>query len=317
MGVVMPALQDIIVDENDAPDIFMIGTLLHNEALLPSLEQDEDWTWVRFSALDLDGNPVWPLRMDETKLERTRKRFAAMGALHKFYLEYMSDGSFNQDAIFPQNKMLYLHKGLENFVLMAQACDPAISEDRRADFCAFAVVGIEQGGCCHVVDTYARVGMRPDEQVDKWFELHFRYMASRDLGLNRHGIEAIAYQRALISSIQARMHEESQTHGYAAFHEITPIVHGKVGKVQRVEGALQPRYASGYLTFGHRNPDLETQLLEWPSGKKDIPDAVAMAVRLLDPASMLRENVEAEPFSTSNNVVPLERAIGGNPWGAP
>ena len=315
MGTVYPALQDIIVDEGDTPDLTMIGTLLHNEALLPSLERDEDFTYIRFGALDVDGEPVWAKRMDKVKLERTRKRFAAIGQLAAFYLEYMSDGSFNQDATFPANKMLYLHKGLDNFVLMGQACDPAISEKKTAAMCAFAVVGIEPGGCCHVVESYGKVGMHPDAQVDKWFELHFRYMAKREPGMNRHGIEAIAYQRALISSIQGRMAEESAKHGYSAFHEIRPLFQGRQGKVERVSGILQPRYASGYLTFGSRNPDLESQLFEWPSGLKDLPDVVAMAVKLLDPAAMLRSTVELDP--REDNVVSLERAIGGSPWGAP
>lgn len=315
MKTVIPALKDIILDGDDLPDIIMIGTILHLEALLPSLEQDEEWTYIVFGALDIEGRPVWALRMDIPKLERTRRSFAAMGQLAAFYLEYMSDGSYNADAIFPENKMLYLHKGLDNFVLMAETCDPAISEKKTAAMCAFAVVGIEQGGCCHVVDSYGKVGMKPDEQVDKWFELHFRYLANREPGMNRHGIEAIAYQRALISSIQGRMFEESNKHGYGAFHEITPLFQGKQGKVERVNGILQPRYNSGYLTFGSRNPDLESQLFEWPSGLMDLPDVVAMAVKLLDPASALRQSVEHDP--RADNVVSLERAMGGSHLGAP
>ena len=50
-----------------------------------------------------------------------------------------------------------------------------------------------------------------------------------------------------------------------------------------MQGALAPRYKAGYVTHERLFPELKTQLLDWPNGKKDCPDAVAMAVTLLDP----------------------------------
>jgi hypothetical protein len=46
---------------------------------------------------------------------------------------------------------------------------------------------------------------------------------------------------------------------------------------------LAPRYAAGYITHQRRFVDLEGQLQDWPYGKVDGPDAVAMAITLLDP----------------------------------
>jgi hypothetical protein len=46
-------------------------------------------------------------------------------------------------------------------------------------------------------------------------------------------------------------------------------------------GVLQGRYASGYITHDRNFPELETALQDWPNGKMDYPDAVAMAITLL------------------------------------
>jgi hypothetical protein len=63
-----------------------------------------------------------------------------------------------------------------------------------------------------------------------------------------------------------------------------PITHAR-RKVERIEGVLAPRYASGYITHQRRFHNLESEALDWPNGKKDHLDAVAMGVTLLDPVA--------------------------------
>lgn len=297
--------------------IFVIGTLLHNDAILNKCIKSRRFTAVRFGAVDRQGDALWPFKMTLEKLEQLKQDMAEEGELPSFYLEYMSEYKTEAAQMFPLSKRVVISKGMEVFVGLAEVMDPAISDSPSADFCSFAVVGIERGGVKHVLDYYGEKGMDPAAQVDKYFELHTQWMLKVPPEYRRHGVEAIAYQRALIHLIQGEQHQRSMgiparglaPLGYNAYFEVLPILHGKTGKMPRVQGILKPLWHSGYLTFQTVWPDLDVQFTEWPNGKKDGPDAVAMAITLLDPFATLNLGAEFDP--TQDTVVPLHAALGG------
>ena len=289
-GTVEPALHR---DQSFEGELVLIGTILKNDAMLPSLERDPEWTWIKFSAIDRQGEPLWAYKMSLGDLARTKQSFTAVGQLSAFYLEYMSEARSDESRIFPADKLTYVHKPIDLFEGVALMMDPAISSAAGADYCAYAVTGIEKTGHIHVIDTYLKKGMTPAEQVEKYFELHFRYCAGRPA---RHGVEAIAYQRALVSIILAEQYQKSQTFGNSSFFEVIPVTHGRQGKLERVQGVLQPRYWAGYISFESRDPLVEEQLIEWPNSKLDGPDAIAMSIALLDPMAQLNAGVDS-PFN--------------------
>jgi hypothetical protein len=189
--------------------------------------------------------------------------------------------------------------------------DPAIADPtgkkkrKRPDFCAFGVVGIEPGGVKHVIHTEGKQAMPFEEQVDKFFELHFRFLAHLPPEMQRHGVEAIAYQRALHSTIKTEQFRRSremiehgpfagQIAGTRAYFEVEPITHGNTGKSERIKGILKPLYHSGYITFERVFPDLESQLFDYPTAYDDFPDVVAMCVKQLDPFSALHLGTEGD-----------------------
>jgi len=156
--------------------------------------------------------------------------------------------------------------------------DPAISQEMNADFVAYAVVGMEENGLIHILDFFMERGMTPRAQIDKFFELKVKWEC------NLAGIEAVAYQKALIHLVREEMFRKAKWYGDLAYFEVQPIIHNnEKDKITRVQGVLAPRYAAGYITHQRRFPDLEAQLQDWPYGKLDGPDAVAMAITLLDP----------------------------------
>jgi len=275
--------------------IFIIGTLLHNDAILNKVIKSERFTCVRFGAVDRQGDALWPYMMDLEAIEKLKLDMAAEGELPSFYLEYMSVYKSDEAQMFPASKIVRIAKGLECFVGMALVCDPAISKAAGADFCAFAVAGIEKGGNKHCIDLFAKKGMDPAEQVEKFFELHEQWMVKIPAPFRRHGVEAIAYQQALVHLILGEQYSRSQKLGMDAYFEVTPIVHGKTGKEARVQGILKPLLYAGKLTFNGVFPELETQLTEWPNGKKDAPDVLAMAITLLDPFASLNTSLDFDP----------------------
>lgn len=264
------SVKPAIAELNPDSTIIALGTLLHKEALLMTLMRDPDWTFIRFSAIDRDGEPLWELNMPLKKLARIKNSMTLVGELSSFYMEYMSMIRNDETAKFRESFFIHQHYGIQDCVARALVCDPAISQNKNADFCAFGVVGMTERGILPVLDTFAEVGMSPREQVDKFFELSIRW------DITHHGIEAVAYQAALVHLVREEMFRKKR------YFEIQSITHSQK-KETRVEGVLQPRYANGYIVHTRRFPELESQLLDWPNGKKDVPDVVAMAITLLDP----------------------------------
>lgn len=289
----------------------ILGTLLGSEAIMAHAMKHPDFTSIRFGAIDRQGEPLWSYMMSLAEIEHKKQAMASVGELSGFYLEYMSEARTDESRMFPSNKLIYINKPFESIVGLALAEDPAISDSANAAFCAFAVVGIEKTGHKHVIDYFGQKGMDPAAQVDKFFELHSRHMILVPPEFRKYGVEAIGYQRALIHLLQGEMYRRSAELGMNAYFEITPIIHGKVGKLPRVQGILKPLIWSGYLTFESRWPALETQFLEWPTGLLDGPDVVAMAITLLDPFASLNLPSDA-PDLTADYYEPIT-LIGGCP----
>lgn len=265
----------------------IIGTLLHTDAILNKCIMSSAFTAVRFGAIDRQGEALWPWMMDLEAIEKKRMEAAEVGELPGFYLEYMSEYKTDEARMFPESKLVYISRPLSSFVGISEAMDPAISDSPSAAECAFAVVGIEPGGNKHVLDFYSQKGMDPADQADKWFEFHMKWLADFPPEMQRHGIEAMQYQRALLPTFRTQMYARSRTLGSKVYHEIIPIFHGKVAKLTRVQGILKPLVWSGHITFQERWPALHTQLVDWPNGLLDGPDVVSMAVALLDPYAAL------------------------------
>lgn len=289
---------------------FLIGTLLHTDAILNKIMLSREWTCVRFGAIDKQGEALWSFMLDLEEVEQKRLASIEVGEMAGFYLEYMSENRVDESRMFPESKLIYVHKGTELFIGMAEAMDPAISEESTADFCTFGVVGIEKSGTKHVLDYYGQVGMDPADQVEKFFELHFKWLCRIPAEYRKHGIEAIGYQRSLLHIVKTLQYAKTQQHGYNAHFEIIPIFHGKIGKIPRIKGILKPLIQSGYLTFDQMWPDLHSMFTDFPRGKKDGPDVLAMAVSLLDPFASLSLDPNFNP--AADTAEPLAKVLGGN-----
>lgn len=300
-GDVVPALPQI---GERRGELTGVGSLLANDALLAELMKDPRFITVKFGALDPDGDALWDGYFTKEKLAQEKASFARQGLLPTFYREYLSQVIADETQIFREKDIQIVPTPRSQFVQVAIALDPAISDDSNADFCAFAVVGRTEQGRLHVLAMHVERGMTPRAQVDKFFELWFAWSGTHA------GVESIAYQAALVHLIQEEMFRRGKEYGNRAYFELQSITHGKTNKIARIKGILQPRYAAGYITHEAHFPELETQLFEFPAGKKDAPDVLAMAIKLLDPTAALVLDPSVDPLAPS--MPPLERELGGN-----
>lgn len=290
--------------------IFGLGTILAYDALIPTLKKLGSWLVVEFGAVDPDGDPLWAEAMSLAKIEDLRISYAESGDLPVFYREVLSKNTPDEMKKFRLDKLRHLSRPLEDCIARAIAIDPAISAKSGASLCAYAVVGMTKDGTIHVYEAWGKAGMSPREQVDKYFELALQYRCTH------HGVEGIAYQQALIHLLREEQFRKAQLFGTQAFFEITDIRHGAAeAKHKRIEGTLQPRYAAGYVTHEKPLGALEAALAEWPNCKMDIPDAVAMALTLLDAFAGLaggdEESIELDMAAE------LEYEVGGEWRNAP
>ncbi len=186
-------------------------------------------------------------------------------------MEYYNQVRGGDNSKFTDKMFRYEPWVADDDFMVAMAIDPAISEKPGADSTSIAVVAMHlKKGHHYVLESWNKQGAKPREQVDKYFEL------SKKWKVKHHGVEAIAYQSALVHFLREEMFRQKH------YFEITEIKHG-TKKDERILGILQPRYANGYIVHTKRFPILESQLLDYPNGKKDAPDALSMAITLLDP----------------------------------
>jgi hypothetical protein len=291
-------------------DAYMIvlATLLHPEAIVKVLMTDNRYNVIVFGAIDPDGDALWPEAMTLDEINAERAQMANLGLLGEFYRELMNEIRSNDQIKFlPEHIREEFHNPREA-IKLAIAMDPAISEDRRADFASIAVVGMLPGGRIHLFDIWLKRGASPREKIDKFFEMKMAWGLGSDA---EHGIESIAYQSSLVHLAQEEMFRKSKQFGVPLYFEMKKITHGSQRKIERVEGILHARYIAGYITHQRVFPEYNSQLLDWPNGKKDGPDCVSMAVKLLDPVAWVAGTDESSSSDPTADVYePLPKNFG-------
>lgn len=275
--------------------IIALGTLLSNDALLAKLCNDPSWTSIRFGALLPDGTALWPEMMSAEKIAYEKSEYQRQGMLNSFYLEYLSTARNTDEQKFPRRFFRYNPSPQKS--MNAIALDPAISPDPDSDMAAIAVVGMQPNGKIIIHEVWGKVVTTPREMINVYFNLHRQYNCIKQ------GIESIGFQAALIHIMQEEMFRKGYYMG-----EITPITHKKQNKLRRVEAILHPRFANGYIEFLKVFPELEEQLEDWPNGLKDLPDAIAMALTLLDPFAA--QAADPSKDLAEDTYEPLEKVLG-------
>lgn len=295
--------------------INFIGTLLGPGAVMDVLLKDPDWTRVRFGARDRQGELLWAYALNEAKLEKLKAQFERLGDIVGFDYEYNSKLPPDTGHGFALGKITYLIRPSEWFEAKALVADPAISKTGNPDFFALACVGIGKFGDMHVIDFFGQQGVDFDDQAEKFFDMHFAHMLDVAPDKWAHGVESIAYQQALADLIKMKQAEKARNGwGERAFFPIEPITHGRTGKHMRIQGLFQPRVRSGHISMNQPFGVLIQQMRDYlqPGTKDDGPDAVAMAIGLLEPHAHTLLNVANE---NGDPVSALDAARSGTLFG--
>lgn len=288
-GALLPSLKP-------SGKVRMWGTILHNSSLLESLMPSLTAKNTRYSGLKMYSEPMpffrpmfkslryrahsddykeilWSDRFDADFYKTKKAEFDKQGLSDVYAQEYLNlpiDASKAYYRKFDMHPMQAEDKkSRKKYYVTA---DLAISQDERADYSVFMVVGMDEARNVHVVNVY-RDRMDSLEIIDTIFMLQKIYQP-----------EAIGIEKMQVTqAIAPILREEMVKRG--VFPNIYEISHMNKDKPTRGR-SMQARLRAQTVRFDKDAewwPALEEELSQFPRGKNDDQaDAFAYAGLLLD-----------------------------------
>lgn len=248
--------------------------------VLPASTNPEEW-----------DEALWPARFPLNKIRALRDELEAAGKLQVFTQEYLCRAE-------DPTKKLFLERHIKiNPTPPAWAptwvyCDPArttkLRTSARTGYAAWSWIG---GRRLYVRKAFGAFH-KPDEIVSTLFELNERFHPVQ-IGVEPDGLEEFIFQPLR----QAQLDR----------HTVLPLASGKTIRAPKDKdgfiGALQPFFEAGEIELSGECADLITELLAFPSGRKDVPNALAYALRMRPGRPIYEDfspaHIADQPFTAS------------------
>ena len=248
--------------------IRMIGTPLHPKALIVEKCADSSWKSRKFPIcyLNADGREVatWPARFSMGFIASLRKDYTQDGNMTEFEQEYMCRAEDAAAKPF-QMSMIQVKPAPAIWTPKIIFVDPARTVNKARSARTGYAVWDWMGNKLTVHEGYGEFH-KPDEIVDEIFKLDEMYEPVA-IGVERDGLEEFLLQPLRHAQVKR---------GHAL-----PIVPMKApkDKLGFIRG-LQPFYKAREVIHVKEMPDLITELMQFPSGRIDVPNALAYALKM-------------------------------------
>lgn len=256
ISVLMPAL-----DPKKAI-IRLVGTPLDVRATLVLLAQDPDWVAKIYPIeyTDFEGNrqATWPNRFPLPEVNKIRDSFARLGMTREFLREYMCKAEDEQQKTF-KSSMYRVEPQVRTWQATYAIYDPAKTQGKRSAHTGIAVGSWAQTRLT-VWDARGHF-FKPDEIINDMFEVNEKFKPVL-IGVEQDGLEEFIMQ-----PLRSEMLRRKIT------LPIKPLRAPK-GKISFIEG-LQPYFNAHEVIWNQDFPELRDQLNSFPSGKIDVPNALA------------------------------------------
>ena len=266
-------------DENGHRKVIIIGTTWHWDDLYAWIQETpeiaQDFAILKLPAYEgewLKGDLLFPTRLGWSALEQQKR---AQGSSH-FSAQYMLNPVPTETQVFrPPFKSFEETdiRGLElkKFVTV----DPAISEEKGADYSAMVCVGVDKNNDWYILDIY-RERVLPKRLIDQIFYWNEKW---KPVSV---GIETVAFQKALQYFLYDEMKRRNKT------IPLVELKNNDRSKDERIRG-LQPRYEMGSIFHPQATTiplivDFEDELRRFPkNAHDDMIDALASQLELAFP----------------------------------
>lgn len=256
--------------------ILVIGTILHEDALLEGLLNDDDWYSIRLELCDDNYRSNWPDFLDDNGVRALADSYRSKGMLDTFYREYRNIPISKEDAIFKQEHFRYfdetsadfqkIAKNLEHIILV----DPAKTVKMHSADSAIVCIGLDVKSSAVYVRDIVAGKLYPDQLYNETLQMAARHRA-RAIGL-----EVTSLNEFITFPFKNEMVRTGKVYPLIELH-----ARGK--KEERI-ASMVPFYRNGFVFHNEKNCDqMEEQLLTFPRCKRfDIIDALAYFVEMLD-----------------------------------
>ena len=281
------------------PSVFIrvAATPLDPDALAVRLIDEEGWSHSIYPIEYLDENgercATWPDRFPLKKIDELRKNFTRQGLFEDFEREYMCAIRSSKTKTFPMTS-IKVEPRVRTWQAVYAMFDPARTTNKASattGFAAWSWIGTK----LVVWDAWGRQ-ILPDEIVSSIFDVAL----SEALPPVWIGVEEDGLNEFLLQPIRT----EQVRRGVAIPFRAMRAPRGKLDFI----AGLQPYFRAGQVIFAKELPDLKDQLLSFPTGKIDVPNALAYALKL-KPGAPIHEH-----FGNRHIVEDLRRVAGKPYW---
>lgn len=216
------------------------------------------WSVIYESAIKKDGSLFFPERLTKEFLDNALRTQGSYIFANQYQNEIIPEG----DRVFKEEWFKY-YDALPHLKHTYCFIDPAISLEEHSDYTGIVIADIAENG-----DWYIRLAKKirltPTQIVSLCFDIQ-KYYEPMVIG-----IEAVAYQKALLYFLDEEMKRRSK---FIPIRGINPPTDKT--KQMRIM-SLVPRFEWGHIYLNKGLKDLELELLTFPrAAHDDISDALA------------------------------------------
>jgi hypothetical protein len=245
----------------------LAATPLHPESLSQVMKRSKDWIThtypIKYIDEKGDEQSSWPERFPLEWINKTEQSYRDRGQVQGFNQEYLCLAEAPESKAF-KSEMMRVEPTVKTWQATYSMTDPARTTNRGSATTGGAVWSWI-GPRLVVWDAWAKRQM-PDEIIDDLFrvyeEHHPVFVGIEEDGLNQF----------LLQPIRQRMVERATT---LPLHPVK----APNGKHDFIRG-LQPFFKAREVIFARPLQDLQEQLLAFPTGNIDAPNALAYALRM-------------------------------------
>lgn len=255
----------------------VLGTRRGNGSLPERIEAD-GWAVSKFPVEYLDENgerrATWPAKFPLPEIDKMKATYR--GDMHTFMQEYMCIATSEADRVFSR-EMFRVEPRERSWHAVYAMIDPARTTNRTSATTGWAIWSWLSNRL--IVWAAGAEMLKPDEIIDLTFTIAEHYNPVW-IGVEEDGLNEFILQP---------LRQEQSRRGRTI--PVKPI-RAPRGKFDFIRG-LQPFFAAGEVIFAIQLPELEAQLLSFPAGRIDAPNALAYALQMR-PAAAIYDSLSVE-----------------------
>lgn len=270
-GTFLPALS-----EHPRAVVRMLGNRLDSDALIVKVAKDPAWKHIRIPVMEQaeDGEvnyglppgrwrPTWKAMFPLQRIAEKRDEYLRLGRLQTFDCEYMCEADNPESKIFkPEHQRT--HAGVRTWEAVYAAYDPARTVGSTSATTGVAVFSWV-GNRLIVWKGYANLWL-PDQIVEDIFRVDDEFHPVVT------GVEATGLEEFIMQPLR---HKALERRALLPLQRLIPP-RGKDSFI----ASLQPFFKAGQIEFADVSAEARGQLLAFPTGRKDFPNALAYAMMM-------------------------------------